>query len=81
MRGLTERGEVAVYAPKGKKLSRKGMQELWNKLTKLAMLKGKYKFREKFNFMASAQLKSLNYRRKETKKKKDSSSSSSDEET
>lgn len=31
--------------------------------------------------MASAQLKSLNFKRKETKKKKDSSSSSSDEET
>lgn len=78
MRSLAEKGEVAVYAPKGKKLPRKGLQELWNKLTKLAMLKGKYKFREKFNFMASAQLKTLSYRRKETKKKKESSSSSSD---
>lgn len=26
MRGLTERGEVSVYAPKGKKLPRKGLQ-------------------------------------------------------
>jgi len=28
------------------------------------MLKGKYKFREKFNFATSAQLKALAYRRK-----------------
>ena len=45
MRSLAERGDVGVYAPKGKKLPRKGLQELWNKLIKLAMLKGKYKYR------------------------------------
>ena len=45
-------------------MPRKGVVELWGKLTKLAMLKGKYKFREKFNFATSAQLKALAYRRK-----------------
>jgi glutamate/tyrosine decarboxylase-like PLP-dependent enzyme len=79
MRALTERGEFSVYAPKGKKLPRKGLQELWSKLIKLAMLKGKYKYREKFNFTLSPQLKALCFKRKETKKKKDSSSSSSDD--
>lgn len=79
MRGL-ERGEVAVVGPRGKKLPRKGVAELWGKLTKLAMLKGKYKFREKFNVAASAQLRALAYKRKEAKRKKESSSSSSEEE-
>jgi hypothetical protein len=64
MKGLSEKGEVAAFAPRGKKLPRKGLQELWSKLTKLAMLKGKYKFREKFNFMGSAQLRALAYKRK-----------------
>ena len=44
------------------------------------MLKGKYKYRQKFNFIYSAQLKALNYKRKEYKKKKESDSSSSDDE-
>jgi hypothetical protein len=80
MKGYSERGEIPVAGARGKKQSRKGVAELWGKLTKLAMLKGKYKFREKFNFMGSAQLKALAYKRKEPKKKKESSSSSSDEE-
>jgi hypothetical protein len=77
MRGLGERGEVAVVGPRGKKLPRRGVAELWAKLTKLAMLKGKYKFREKFNFAASSQLRAIAYKRKEAKRKKESSSSSS----
>lgn len=77
MRCLSERGDVAVAGGKGKRGGRKGVAELWAKLTKLAMLKGKYKFREKFNFMASAQLKALAFKRKEPKRKKESSSSSS----
>jgi hypothetical protein len=64
MKSLNERGDFVPYAPKGKKLQRKGLQELWNKLIKLAQLKGKYKFREKFNVQYSAQLKSLGYKRK-----------------
>jgi len=61
-------------------MSRKGLQELWTKLTKLAQLKGRYKFREKFNVLYSAQLKSFNYKRKEIKRKAESESSSSDDE-
>lgn len=80
MKSLNERGDFVGYAPKGKKLQRKGLQELWNKLIKLAQLKGKYKFREKFNVQYSAQLKSLGYKRKEPKRKKESESSSSEEE-
>jgi hypothetical protein len=45
MRSLGESSEINVYAPKGKKLVKKGLPELWNKLLKLASLKGKYKFR------------------------------------
>jgi|688.fasta_scaffold668787_2 hypothetical protein len=44
--------------------------EIWNKLVKLALLKGKYRYREKFNYNLSAQLKALNFKRKEPKKKK-----------
>lgn len=61
-------------------MPRKGLQELWAKLTKLAQLKGKYKYREKFNLFYSAQLKSFSYKRKELKRKAESESSSSDEE-
>jgi hypothetical protein len=45
MRSLGESSEITVYAPRGKKLPKKNLQELWNKLLKLASLKGKYKFR------------------------------------
>lgn len=45
MRSLNERGEISVYSPKGKRLPRKGLAEAWGKLIKLAMLKGKYKYR------------------------------------
>jgi hypothetical protein len=38
--------------------------EPWNKLIKIANLKGKYKYREKFNYTYSAQLKALNFKRK-----------------
>lgn len=44
--------------------------EAWNKLIKIANLKGKYKYREKFNFTYSPQLKAINFKRKEIKKKK-----------
>ena len=62
MKTLTEKGDFSPLIAKIKK--RKGMQPLWDKLTKIAMLKGKYKYREKFNFLYSAQLKALNYKRK-----------------
>lgn len=64
MRGLSESGSFIPYEPKGKKLSRKGVQEVWTKLIKVASLKGKYKYREKFNFMHSPQLKAIHYKKK-----------------
>ena len=62
MKNLQEQGDFHPLGPKIKK--KKGMQPIWEKLTKLAMLKGKYKYREKFNFIYSAQLRALTYKRK-----------------
>jgi len=45
-------------------MARKGLEEAWAKLIKIAQLKGKYKYREKFNFMASPQMKVLALKRK-----------------
>ena len=47
---------------------------------KIAQLKGKYKYRERFNYAYSPQLKAVGYKRKEFKRRKDSDSSSSEEE-
>lgn len=78
MRSLADKRDFSVVGPKPKR--KKDLQKVWDKLKKQAMLKGKYKYREKFNFLYSAQLKGLDYKRKEIKKRKESSSSSSDDE-
>lgn len=49
---------------------KKDTTEFLAKLCKLAQLKGKYKYREKHNIAYSAQLKALDYKKKEWKKKK-----------
>ena len=43
MKTLTENGDFSPLVSKLKK--KKGMQPFWEKLTKIAMLKGKYKYR------------------------------------
>lgn len=75
MKDLMDRRDIGVINPYKKPNSKKDLLELWVKLTKNAQLKGKYRYREKFNYAYSAQLKALDYKRKEYKKKKDSSSS------
>lgn len=68
MRSIADKRDFSVIGPRPKR--RKGLQPIWDKLKKLASLKGKYKYREKFNFLYSAQLKGLDYKRKEHKKRK-----------
>lgn len=43
MKILSDKGEFAVAGGKIKK--KKGLQPMWQKMIKLALLKGKYKFR------------------------------------
>jgi hypothetical protein len=62
MRSLADKKDFLGVGPKPKR--KKGLQPAWEKLTKLALLKGKYKYREKFNFIYSVQLKALDYKRK-----------------
>jgi len=45
MKILNEKGDFQPYCLFGKKLSRKGLQTMWDRLIKLAQLKGKYKYR------------------------------------
>ena len=45
MKSLVDKNEIGVYVVKSKKLPRQGIHEVWSKLIKTAMLKGKYKYR------------------------------------
>lgn len=66
----------------GSQAPKKPAVEYYEKLQKMAKLKGKYKYRERHNATLSEQLKSIGYkyvRKDTTKKKKEDSETESDD--
>lgn len=70
MRFLTEQKDFKTLNPYKKSSTKKDISEFWVKLNKQAQLKGKYKYRQKYNYSYCPQLKALDYKRKQYKKKK-----------
>lgn len=64
MKELSETGDFLPINPFKKPGSKKDLQELWVKLNKNAQLKGKYRYREKFNYAYCSQLKAIDYKRR-----------------
>lgn len=59
MKSLNQQQDFKTLNPYKKPTAKKEIMQNWLKLNKQAQLKGKYKYREKFNYAYSAQLKAL----------------------
>jgi hypothetical protein len=70
MAGLVDQLELRALNPFKKGNGKRDVSGLWQRLSKQAQLKAKYKYREKCSYAASAQLKALDYKYKEAKRKK-----------
>jgi hypothetical protein len=70
MSGLAEQLELRPLNPFKKSNGKRDVGGLWERLSKQAQLKAKYKYREKCSYGVSLQLKLLDYKYKEAKRKR-----------